>query len=242
MLLITTLVHYPGIGCPPDEAIMDQEKKSHHNSLSLLPQQIALMAQKMNLKIEKPAIATLRKDLETLKDFGILERRMYRWGYYLGTGVMNKRELKLVFDALESMAIYQGDSIARKIHRQLKKRIRGLEINQEDDFFYPLRRNMNRSINYTDPDEMMEKGQNQNNLYHEIETLEEAILKGQTIELARKQDLYNQGNIGKETIIPLQLLYLDTAWYLIYEQYQDGQLIVGRINRFANYVKVFLLF
>lgn len=240
MLLIATLVNNPGIGCNDDEQSF-RERENHHNALELLQSQIQITAQDVNINIEKPAIPTLRKDLETLRDFGILERRMYRQGYYLGTGAMSKDELKIAFDALESMAVYQGDTVARKIHSKLKKRIKGLEIKKKDDFFYPVRRNFNRVINHTDPEEMILKGKNHNNLYHRIEELEMAIIKGQAIEISRKKDLYNIGkdaNVGIEIIIPLQLIYYDISWYLIYENCANNQLITGRINRFSNYLKI----
>jgi WYL domain len=236
MLLIASLVNNPGIGCFEEE--LSQETNDHHNALSLLQEKIIIIAQDINIDIEKPAIPTLRKDLETLKNFGILEKRMYCWGYYLGTGTMNKDELKIAFDALESMAIDQGDTVARQIYHKLKKRMKGLKLTEKDDFFYPVRKNLNRPINYTDPEEMISKGQNQNNLYHHIEKLETAIIKGQIIEISRKKDYYNQGNLGIEVIIPLQLIYYDIAWYLIYETSENNQLIIGRVNRFSNYFKV----
>lgn len=238
MLLIATFINYPGIGCCEDE---HSKGENHHNALALLQTQMEIIAENLHINIEKPAIATLRKDLETLREMGILEKRMYRWGYYVGTGVMNKQELKIAFDALESMAIYQGDTVARQIHRKLKKRIKGLDILKKDDFFYPIRRNLNRAINYTDPEEMILKGRNQHNLYHRIEELETAIIKGQAIEVSRKKDLYNNGkktNIGIEIIIPLQLIYYDIAWYLIYENCANNQFIIGRINRFSDYFKM----
>jgi len=42
---------------------------------------------------------TLRKDLETLRRYGILDRQMYRWGYYLGTGALRRDELQVAFNA-----------------------------------------------------------------------------------------------------------------------------------------------
>lgn len=59
---------------------------------------------------------------------------MYRWGYYFGTGVMTKPEFKTAFDALESMANYQGDATAKNLST-IRKRIRGLELKTKDDFF-----------------------------------------------------------------------------------------------------------
>lgn len=239
MLLIATLANYPGIGCCEGEKDDEQQgKQFHHNALSLLQQKLVILAKEVDIEISQPALPTLRKDLETLKELGILEKRMYRHGYYLGAGVMNKSEFKVAFDALESMAIYQKDATARQIYEGLKKRITGLKISSENDIFYPVRRNISRPINYTDPEKMWLRGDNQNNLFHCLQELETAILNGQTLELSRRKDLYNNANIGKEIIIPLQLIYYNIAWYLVYENAQNGHFIIGRIDRFANYIRV----
>ncbi len=254
MLLITTMVNYPGIGCL--ENTENQKNQIHHNALDLLRQRIVVIAKSISSQHNNfltgenelvadfplPATATLRKDLEILKGFGILEPRMYRWGYYLGTGVMDKQQLKIAFDALESMAIYQGDTFARECYTILTQRIRGLEFESQSDFSYPIRRNLNQAIEYTDPLQMMNKSQNRQTLFHYIPQLEEAIALGQTIQISRKSDLYNQQpkkpKIGLEQVIPLQLIYYNISWYLLYENSQNNQLIIGRISRFANYYRV----
>ncbi len=56
---------------------------------------------------------------------------MYRWGYYLGTGVMSQEELKVAVNALASQAKYQGDAQLRRIYETLSKRLRGLDMNYE---------------------------------------------------------------------------------------------------------------
>ena len=240
MLLITTLVNYPGIGCIPEAEKSTRQKGQHHSALKLFQQQIMVTAEESGISISIPATSTLRKDLEFLRDYHILDRRMYRWGYYLGTGVMTKRELKIAFDALKSMAIYQADALAREHYQRLSQRIRGLDLESQGDFFYPVRRNLNQAIDYTDPEQMWQKNQNRHTLFHYIPELEEAILKGQAIQVSRKDDFYNHTspNIGPEEIIPLQLIYYNISWYLVYESCHNNQLIMGRINRFKDYYKL----
>ena len=229
MLLILTIINHPNLGT---------EEDSNTNVIHQLQEKIISTAQQYHIDIPTPAIATLRKDLETLREYNILEKRMYRWGYYFGTGIMTKPEFKTAFDALESMANYQKDATAKKIYQQLEKRIRGLKLKTKDDFFYPIKRNYNRAVNYTDPEEMILTGNNQKTLYHHIPSLEEAIIKGQAIEISRKKDPYNQGNIGIEIIIPLQLIYYNIAWYLVYENCANGHFIIGRLNRFSDYFRL----
>jgi len=104
---------------------------------------------------------------------GILDRQMYRWGYYLGTGAMRRDELQVAFNALASQAKYQGDPQARQIHRALTKRLRGLDLELNGQFFYPVRQQMNRAIIY-DLEEMMALGK-QDNLFHKWDVILEAI-------------------------------------------------------------------
>ena len=169
LLLITTLIKYPGIGCRDE---FKQLNGKHHDSLEEVQIKFKEIARSLNINLSAnyPAISTLRKDLELLRKYQILDDRMYRWGYYLGTGVMNKRELKVAFDSLKSQAKYQGDPELRRIYSVLKKRLKNFEFN-EQDFFYPVRQYLNRAINYTDPQEMMNQGEYRHTLFHCINQL-----------------------------------------------------------------------
>jgi predicted DNA-binding transcriptional regulator YafY len=253
MLLIATLVNYPGVGYRENDRVEISESGNHHNALEALKNQLRELAAAVGFQLPEgyPATPTLRRDLEKLRDYYILDRRMYRWGYYLGTGVMNQDELKVAFNALESQAIYQGDPRIRQIYHQLRKRLRGFEFNEvqtsavrrgkdypKQDFFYPVRQHLNRAINYTDPQEMMEKGEFRNTLFHQIDKVEGAIVEGQAIEISRSCDLYGHQKVGPLVIWPLQLIYYDIAWYLLYESCSNGCLAIARLNRFSNYCQI----
>jgi predicted DNA-binding transcriptional regulator YafY len=241
MLLIATLVQYPGIGEPEEQD--EKEKGNHHNALELLQKKIQELAQEMgiNFKGNYPAIHTIRKDLETLREYGILERRMYRWGYYLGTGLMAKEELKIAFEGLKSWGYYQGYPQVRDLYNKLSKRVRGMELENSLDFFYPVRQNITQVINYTNPEEMMAKKQNRHNLYHHLDKLEGAIVKGNTMEIYRFVDLYNDkqnSQVKTEIIWPLQLVYYEISWYLIHEKCANNQLAIARLDRFSDCCEV----
>ncbi len=86
-------------------------------------------------------------------------------------------------------------------------------------------------------------------MFHQIETLENAIIKGQAIELFRERDPYQQEQLGFVYVYPLQLIYYDIAWYLIYENYRDPEaqalrayrtLSVVRIDRFKDHLKIII--
>jgi len=140
---------------------------------------------------------------------------MYRFGYYLGTGAMNREELLFAFQAIASQAKYQGNPQARKICEKLTKLLRGLDIELKGQLFYPVREHLNRAIIYTDPVEMLDRQEYRNTLFHKLDIVETAIVRGQAIELYRQSDYYGKGKVGFRRIWPLQLIYHDIAWYLI---------------------------
>ena len=242
MLLIATLVQYPGVGCS-DEDSSGSTEAGHHDALLSVRDRLQEVAAATGIDLPPgyPATPTLRKDLETLRRYGILDQRMYRWGYYLGTGVMNREELQTAFYGLASAAKYQGSPQARRIYQTLSKRLRGLDLELKGQLFYPVLQNLNRAINYTDPDEMMAKGKNRDTLFHQLDAIEQAIVRGQAIEISRSSDFYGGGRVGVIQVWPLQLIYYNIAWYLIYEYCADGHLAVGRVNRFKDYCR-FLTF
>ncbi|WP_375473879.1 WYL domain-containing protein [uncultured Nostoc sp.] len=84
---------------------------------------------------------------------------------------------------------------------------------------------------------MAEKGKNQDTLFHKLPLVETAISQGQAIEISRGIDLYGNNRIGPIHIFPLQLIYQDIAWYLLYEYCENGHLAIGRLNRFRNHCK-----
>ncbi|NEQ64547.1 MAG: WYL domain-containing protein [Symploca sp. SIO2D2] len=246
LLLIATLIQYPGIGSP--DPLEKSDKTQHHNALEPLQTQLRQLAQSLSIVLppDYPALATIRKDLQTLRDYHILERRMYRWGYYLGTGVMSREELKVAFNALHSHALYQGDPQVRQIYHTLKQRLKGLDLETKGDFFYPVRAYLNRPIIDTDPEEMRAKGKFRQTLFQSLDRLEVAIAKGQLIELYRHQEPY-QRQTGYLKIYPLQLFYHDIAWYLLYEEaetphlYKPNQiqhLEVERLDRFKSHYQI----
>jgi hypothetical protein len=236
MLLIATLVQYPGVGC----ANSNERGKGHHDALLAVQQQLREVAATLGIEFPEgyPATPTIRKDLETLRRLGILEKRMYRWGYYLGTGAMRLDELQVAFDALASFGKYQGNPQARQVYQNITKRLRGLDLELKGELFYPVRQQLNRVIVHTDPEEMMDLGEYRDTLFHQFDLMERAIISGQVIEISRGSDPYGNGRVGLMQVYPLQLIYYDIAWYLIFEYSSNGHLAVGRINRFKNYCKV----
>lgn len=241
MLLLATLVRYPGVGAAAEPfGMRDNSKVKHHNALEELRHKLREFAQLQGIELapDYPSLPTLRKDLGRLRDYGILDSGMYRWGYYLGTGVMTKSQLRVALNALESLAKYQAEPQVRQIYYSLKQRLQGFTFDEKDDLFYPIRQNLNRSIEWTDPDEMLAKRENKHNLFHQLNIVESAIVQGQALEISRSTDPYGEQQIGMILVWPLQLIYYNIAWYLLYEQCSDRGFGVERISRFRDYCSI----
>lgn len=234
LLLIATFVQYPGIG---DRDPLESDPMTEA-ALALVQAAMHGVAEAQGIQLPHYSIPTLRKDLVTLRRYGILSQRRYRAGYYLGTGGLTQYELRLALNALASLAKYQGDPQARQAQVQLKRRLRGLDLDLDGNLFYPVREHLNRAIVATDPDEMMRRGANQDTLFHQLEVLETAICQGQAVELVQSLDLYGNQNYATLQIYPLQLIYHDVAWYLLGERMEERHLVIYRMNRLKNYCKI----
>lgn len=240
MLLIATLLKYPGVGSAEPLATRDREENHHHNALEDVQQKLRALAQSLNIELppDYPSPPTIRKDLKILREYGILDHRMYRWGYYLGTGVFSPSELRFILNLLQSYTVTQKENKARQLYQEISQRLKGFSDENSSDFFYPLRHNLNRTIEWTDPSEMMEKGQYRHTLFHCLDTIETAILEGQALEISRFKDPYNDHGIGLKILWILQIIYYNTAWYILYEECKNSCLGIGRISRFKDYCEI----
>jgi len=233
ILLIATFIHHPGIGCPDS---IGNTSQSAHESLEAVQEKVYELAKQSNISLTKYSIPTLRKDLVTLRKYGILEKRIYRWGYFLGTGVMSFKDLQVALNALASMAKYQRSPQAIRIYQELEKKLRGKQILESTDYLYPVRSQIDRAIIYTDLDEMLDIKKNRHNLYNCLDQVEAAIAIGQAITIYRSTDPYSH-KTGYLQVFPLQLIYHDVAWYLLYEYVDNGHLEIERIDRFTDHIQ-----
>ncbi|OYE00771.1 helix-turn-helix transcriptional regulator [Nostoc sp. 'Peltigera membranacea cyanobiont' 232] len=236
MLLIATFVRYPGVGNSDFNDSIDTKSGGYHDALTEVSVRLQEVARDCGIDLPAYSLHTLRKDLRTLRHYNILDNRMYRWGYYLGTGAMSLVELQVAFNALSSQAKYQQDPQVNKIYQILMRRLRGLNL--ADQFAYPVRAQINRAIIYTDPEEMMADSKYRGTLFEKLEQLESAIIRGQAIEIYRSRNAYQKGITEFLNIYPLQLIYSDIAWYLLHEDCQNGHLAISRLDRFTEHFKL----
>jgi predicted DNA-binding transcriptional regulator YafY len=231
LLLIAVLIRHPGIGgADPDRA----ESDSHHSALALVAEELKQMAVEYKCTNIAASVPTLRKDLEFLRQYGIIENRMYRWGYYLGSGIFNANELPIALQAIRDVGQQLGDPLVSDLYKNLERRSRGLALSLEA--IYPVRSQLNRLIVVTDPAQMQEQGNYRETLFEHLSDLEIAIIQGQAIELYYRQSPY-QSNIDHFlSVYPLQLLYHDVAWYLIVEHVDSKYLAAIRIDRLSSHL------
>ena len=184
-----------------------------------------------------PSIPTLRKDLATLRAYGLLGDRMYRWGYYLGAGALTAAELTTALNGLRLLAIDLGDPKVGERLGPIQSRLKSWDQDQEGRLTYPLRRSLSRPVSEQDPITRLEQGQGWDRLVEQLDAIEEAILDGQAIELkvARSPQLDDRGE--RERLYPLQLLFYDVGWYLLYEKLDSGQFATRRIDRLSAEVR-----
>jgi predicted DNA-binding transcriptional regulator YafY len=230
MLLIATLIRHPGIGgADPNWRSSEQ----HHNALTEVRDRLISMGEQENIDGLACSLPTLRKDLGILKRWRILDSRMYRWGYFLGTGVMTEAELQTALNALHSQAKYQRDPQVSQIYHTVSRRLYG--AGAQDDALYPVRTQLDRVIIQTDPEEMMLRGQYRNTLFHQLPQIESAILQGQALELYHRNHPYSSSKPRYIKVYPLQLIYSDIAWYLLHQDCQTEHLACVRLDRLSEY-------
>lgn len=229
-LLIATLINFPGVGCAEES-----DRTRHHDALESVAIQMQGYAESIGIALPAYSSHTLRKDLLLLRRYGILDDRMYRWGYYLGTGAMAREELGLALQALASQAKTQGDPRIQALYDRLEQRLRGLNLALGGELLYPVRTQLDRSIVPTNPDEMRRKGQYKGTLFAKLTELEAAIVAGRAVEIYRASSPYRASRVGHEQLYPLQLIYADIAWYLLSENVSDGHLAISRVDRFTDY-------
>jgi hypothetical protein len=234
MVLIATLVRHPGVGGRDPL----EEKPGAHNAAQDILTQMEQTAQSLSIDFPGYSVHTIRKDLRALRHYGILDDRMYRWGYYLGTGALTREDLRAALQALATQAQNQGDPRIRRLYENLERRLRGLDLELDGQLFYPVRTHLTRTIVYTDPEEMMSQGHYRHTLFHVLETVEQAIAIGQPLELLRHSDPHGSMGTGYLKAYPLQLIYSDVAWYLLYEHVHNQHLEIARVDRLSEQINV----
>ncbi|AFY70969.1 hypothetical protein Pse7367_2714 [Thalassoporum mexicanum PCC 7367] len=268
LLLIAVLLKHPGIGSNEPELSGGADLKSlkslksvsgqsslpkqqqakqfskqsakHHDALMPVANKMQELATQLHIDLPNCSIAALRKDLRTLRQYGILAAdQKFRWGYYLGTGVLQQEELKIALQTFYSLAEYQKDPKISEIYQRLRRRLQAQKW-EEGKELYHSRVLFNRVITHTKTEETIEQGvfSKNLNLYHQIDRVERAIRQGECLRLTRHSNPYQTDQVGDLEIYPLQFIYYNIAWYLLFEHSDSGLLAIERVDRFADQFQV----
>ncbi|MBD2292405.1 WYL domain-containing protein [Anabaena sphaerica FACHB-251] len=181
-----------------------------------------------NSNIFKTVLNSVRKDIEKiLKPYKILPDFSMRDGYFAGTAILSTLELTQVFQVLQSQAQSLNDPIALEIYEKFANRMEKSKLGVSE--VYPVRAIANRSM--IDPEYLPAES-----LARNLQRVEEAIIKGQLLELNRFPG-GGQFILDEESFFlafPLQIVFFNYAWYLGYELVEgkdDGLLRFERLDR-----------
>ncbi len=159
--------------------------------------------------------ATLRKDLEKLlTPYGFRSRHdNVRHGYALGTALLSAQRLREIHGVVSQAAGRLADPSAQDLLAELEQRLAwgGIAV----DGSPPVRAFANRSIvssALVRPDSLAAERQ--------AEALETAIVERRRIELERYASVasFPDSPSGCFRVWPLQLLFHNIGWYLVYEE------------------------
>jgi hypothetical protein len=164
--------------------------------------------------------ATLRKDIEKLlTPYGFRPPRdNVRHGYAIGTALLSAHRLREIHGVVSQAAGRLDDPTAQDLLRELEQRLAwgGIAV----DGSSPVRAFANRSIvssALVRPDSLAAERQ--------AEALETAIVERRRIELERYVSVgsFADSPNGSFRVWPLQLLFHNIGWYLVFEEDSPGQ-------------------
>jgi predicted kinase len=178
--------------------------------------------------------ASLRKDLEKLlTPYGFRHRNdNVRHGYAIGTALLSAHRLREIHGVVSQAAGRLADPTAQDLLSELQQRLAWAGIETDDAM--PVRAFANRSIVSTAlvrPDCLAAERQ--------AEVLETAIVERRRIVLERYVSVgsFADSPSGAFRVWPLQLLFHNIGWYLVYEDDAigtgEGLIRSERIDRLA---------
>jgi hypothetical protein len=197
--------------------------------------------QKLNLYEKKAEQQhSLRKDIElVLNPYRILDSQCSyrRKGYYLGTGILSRRQMQNVYRLLKSRTIRfndHDDQETLKSYEEIQHRIKQANLIPSDYYEFIVVK-VSSSI--------AEESLSEHSLAREnkMKQLQEAFLNGECLKLCRqkKAGQYNLENQEHEFwAYPLQIIFHKIAWYLGYQIAGQGNnkdlFCYGRLDRFEK--------
>lgn len=173
------------------------------------------------------AAATVFADLKRLKAAGIVAPQTQRDGYFLTGPSFSDEESRGMLGALRMLAQNLRSPLASDLYRRITGRFaktRNLEL-----VAYPVEAIGNRVVLDTTHEDYREL----------VRHLEPHIRRGQEVVIRKVFHPWEQAahRDVEHTVVPLQFLFHDLAWYLLGEDRSDGQFKVFRIDRLDKRVE-----
>ncbi|MEQ9373492.1 MAG: ATP-binding protein [Coleofasciculus chthonoplastes F3-SA18-01] len=178
------------------------------------------------------AVDTVRKDIEKiLKPYQLLPNTPMRQGYFLGTALLWRHELKQVFAILQSQAQSFDDPVALETYELFRDRITSSKLDITE--VYPVRAIAHQSM--VDIDSLPSSV-----LARNLDKLEDAIASGKLLELNRHRGggRFPGDQEGFFTAWCLQIVFYHHAWYVAFEQEEKGK--GGNLFRFERLDRLFI--
>lgn len=179
-------------------------------------------------------LSMLRKDIENiLKPYKIILNFPMRQGYFAGTGIFSQQELVKLLPILQSQAKNLDDPLALDFHNTFKERMLQTKLIDEKENIYPIRSIANHSI-------VDDKYLHETSLLKKLPYLEEAIVKGELLEVSTFSSSPKYRNDANSFILvyPLQIVFHNLAWYLGYECIRGDE--EPQLIRFKRLDRLFL--
>jgi predicted kinase len=178
----------------------------------------------------------LRKDIQLIyKPYGIMNPKSQRQGYFIGNAILSKTDLKTVLGCLEGSAKHLNDPIALNTYPTFRDRLHVLNIHHKE--VHPVRMVLEQDLVQKDmlAFNSLSLGKSENTI-----NLEDAIEVGQPIRLKRMKGFGSHENQESEEfdVLPLQIIFHHSKWYLAYQQKQDGLLRFERLMPLSWVCKV----
>lgn len=194
--------------------------------------------------------STIRNELTTLRQLGLLGPGVHRRGYFLAGSGYRKSEETALLNALRIQADDLKHPLCAALHRDLLSRsVIGGE--DRDLIGYPAESIVDRPVSTTAGEAFSEM----------MEDLEAAMREGQAVNVIKVRDPWGGGGAERlaqpdqpgpseqpikpefkdrrsqrYTLYPLQFVYYQTAWYLLAEDVSDGAFKNFRLDRFKRAV------
>ena len=174
---------------------------------------------------------SVRRDIgEVLKPYGLMPDTLQRKGYFVGTAILAKSELLRVFEGLAGHVQHLNDPVLLSTYNTFRERLSFLQADLS--LSKPIRRVLQQPIVDVQqlPTHTLSLAAPGN-----AERLEAAIRNGQYLLLKRQRGTGRFGHEPDSTfkVLPLQVVFHNIAWYLGYQQVDDGLLRFERLDRLA---------